>query len=173
MAKSLGPLTRAEVVHRMRSAIGKATEYVLGEGGRDPRLPHPGKQCDCTGAVAWGLGVDRYLPNGLIPHLPGGAWFETTNLYNDARSPLGFVMEVPWIQAQPGDLLVYPDRAPATGGPKRQGHVGVVSEVDPTGPARVVHCSASQGRRGDAIAETGVEKFRAGGAIVARVAWVT
>lgn len=170
MAKALGPLTREELVARARSAVGRGTEYVLGQGGRDPRLPRPEARLDCSGFAAWVAGVDRYLPNGALPHLPGGEWFECTTLYNDARSPLGFVLEVPWVQALAGDLLVYPDaKAPS----KRQGHVGVVVEVGPRGPLSVVHCSSTNWKRtGDAIRETDAEVFRAGAAVVARLAWV-
>lgn len=176
MAKSLGPMKRDDVVWRARSVMGSSTRYVLSKGGRDPRASHPGELidgrfcCDCSGHAAWTAGVDRFLPNGGIPHLEGRPWFETSNLYADARSPFGFVAEVPWTAALPGDLLVWPDRR----NPKREGHVGVVVEVDHTGPVSVVHCSATNFKRfGDAIRETGVEVFRSAGAIVARLAWVS
>lgn len=169
MAKSLGPLTGERVVERARSLVGKKTVYRLGAGGRDPRAPTAGVKCDCSGMAAWALGVDRYLPNGAIPHLPGGDYLETTNIYRDARSPYGFVAEVPWTQARPGDLVAWPDA-----GPKRQGHVGVVATVDETGARTVVHCSAGNYRtRGDAVAETTADIFKAHGAVVARVAWVS
>ena len=167
MAKSLGPLAADVVVERARSAIGFATRYRLGAGGRNPRAKHPAvaTECDCSGFAAWCVGVDRYLPNGAIPHLPGGEWFETSSLWRDARTPFGFVVEVDWDAARPGDLVVYGDKG------KSQGHVGVVVEAS-GGPTRVVHCSGGNGRRGDAIAETGPEVFVRGGALVARVQWV-
>lgn len=172
MAKSLGPLTGARVVERARSAVGAGTRYGLGMGGRNPFARHPSvlvrgvRVCDCSGFAAWCVGVDRYLPNAVVPHLPGGEWFETTNLWRDARSPFGFVREVPWIDARAGDLLVYPDRG------ARQGHVGVVVAVD-SGPLEVLHCSRkNQSQTGDAIASTGPRVFVAGGAVVARVQWV-
>lgn len=179
VAKSLGILTRGQVVERARSLLAgrwRPTVYLLGAGGRDPRSPHPGlrregaPKCDCSGMAAWAVGVDRYLPNGLIPHLPHGEWFETSNLFSDARSTGGYVDEVPWITAQPGDLLVWPDNRAR----KRQGHVGIVAEVDPMrGPVKVVHCSSGNARvLGNAIAETGVDLFVRFGAIVARVRWV-
>jgi cell wall-associated NlpC family hydrolase len=159
-------------VARALSARGFATRYKLGAGGRDPMLKHPGArvagalECDCSGFAAWCVGVDRYLPNGAVPHLPGGEWFETSALVRDARSPFGFVAEVPWTAALPGDLVVYGDSR------GRQGHVGVVVESDFTGPTQVAHCSTGNARRGDAIAVTGPEVFIRGGALVARVAWV-
>lgn len=168
MPKSLGPLTSQQVVDRALSACGKATRYKLGAGGRDPRKAHPAVagQCDCSGFAAWCLGVDRYLPNGSIPHLPGGEWFETTQLVRDAKSPFGFVAEVYWAEARPGDLVVYGDRA------GKQGHVGVVVEVGQDGPTKVAHCSMGNERRGDAIRVTGPAAFSGSGAIAARVAWV-
>lgn len=168
MQRSLGPMTREAVVARARGAVGAGTHYELGAGGRDPRTTRPGPKCDCSGFAAWCLGVDRYLPNAGVPHLPDGEWLETTALFRDARSPFGFVTDVAWTAAQPGDLLVWPDAG------KRQGHVGVVSAAKPgVGPRLVVHCAVSNERRtGDAVAETGSELFERAGAIAVRVAWV-
>lgn len=168
MARSLGRLSRGEVIARALSAVGAHTAYALGAGGRNPRAKRPAVmgECDCSGYAAWCLGVDRYLPNGAIPHLPGGEWFETSNLYRDARSPFGFVAQVDWEMALPGDLLVFPDVG------QKQGHVGVVVEVDAKGPTRVAHCSTSNAKHGDAIAVTGPEVFVRNRAIVARVQWV-
>lgn len=168
---------------RARSAIGHKIAYRLGAGGRDPYAATPAvlvdgsnntHGCDCSGFVAWALGVDRYLPNASVPHMPNGKWLETTTLFNDARSPYGFVAEVPWQSAMMADLLVWPDRA------GKQGHVGIVSSVgaygdasrSSIGPMSVIHCSSGNWRKGDAIAETGVHVFLQNKAIVCRVAWV-
>ena len=169
MKRSLGPLAAADVVARAVSACGKGTRYRLGAGGRDPRLAHPAVAgaCDCSGFAAWCVGVDRFLPNAGVPTMPGGNWFETTQLVRDAKSPFGFVTEVAMAQARPGDLLVYGDR----GG--RQGHVGVVVEVGEGGPVKVAHCAKGNELRGDAIAVTGVSVFAINGAVAARVAWVS
>lgn len=174
MPRALGPLTGAQVVARARGAIGKGTRYRLGAGGRDPLAPEPGRRgvgwlyCDCSGFAAWCVGVDRYLPNAAIPTLPNGQWFETSALVRDARSPFGFVVEVPWAEAHPGDLLVWPDNGAV------QGHVGIVAEVGTAGPDTVVHCSSGNTQNGtkDAIAETDVALFVRHKALVARVAWV-
>jgi len=174
MARSLGPLTGAQVVARARGAIGKGTKYRLGAGGRNPSALEPGRKavawflCDCSGFAAWCVGVDRYLPNAAIPTLPGGDWFETSALVRDALSPFGFVVKVPWAEAHPGDLVVWPDDGAL------QGHVGIVAEVGTTGPDTVVHCSSGNGKTGtgDAIAETDAGMFLRHGALVARVAWV-
>lgn len=170
MARRLEGLTRDDVVQRATGAVGKATRYALGRGGRDPAAAHPaqGRACDCSGFAAWCVGVDRYLPNAAIPDLPEQyGWFETTALYADARSPWGFVTEIPWTAALPGDLLVWPD----AGG--RQGHVGVVVQADHAGPAAVAHCAASHWRKhGDAIRVTSPELFLRNRAVAARVRWL-
>lgn len=167
MNRAIGNLTRDQVVARARSAIGQKTIYGLGKGGRDPHEAHPGKVCDCSGFAAWCVGVDRYLPNDGIPTSPFGAWFETTALAKDAQSPYGFVAQVAWPEALPGDLLVWGDS------PTGQGHVGVVASLGIAGPETVVHCSVGNFKRlGDAISETSPGIFKSHGALVARVAWV-
>jgi len=165
--RSLGPMTADAVIARARSAIGLGTVYRLGEGGRDPFAAGPGNPCDCSGFAAWGLGVDRYLPNGMIPHLPGGDWLETGNVYRDALSPYGFASMVAFRDARPADVLVFPDEA------GRQGHIGIISNVAEGGVRRVIHCSLGNWNLyHDAIQETGAEIFLKHGAIAARIAWV-
>lgn len=180
-------MTRDEAVARARSAIGKGTTYAIGAGGRHPDAVHPGMQvegvpdsphsllCDCSGFVAWCLGVDRYLPNDGIKTSPFGDWFETTALAQDAKSPpgIGFVDEVPWADAKPADMLVWGDRK-GTDGKVHQGHVGLVCSIGPKGPETVAHCSLGNFHAtGDAIQETDCGIFVRNGAIVARVAWIT
>lgn len=180
VARSLGPLTRKQVLLRALSAVGQGTKYVLGAGGRRPGDSLPGRihrpdagnpypfECDCTGFLAWCYGVDRYVENWL-PTYEAGDWFESTALFRDARSPFGFVTEVPWIGAQAGDFLVYPDDREK----ERQGHVGVVATLGPSGPATAIHCSTSNfASTSDAIRETPVALFARRGAIASRVAWV-
>lgn len=162
----------ADVVARARGAIGHGCVYALGKGGMHPASPTPWPTglpnvgCDCSGFVAWCLGVSRMLTKDH-PHYEFGGWFETSAIARDARSEFGFVNEVLWSLALPGDLLVWGDHD------GHQGHVGIVSECDETGPVRVIHCSRGNWRdHGDAIAETGVEVFRRNNAIAAEVAWV-
>lgn len=161
-----------EVVSRARSAIGHGCVYQLGKGGMHPEnlqpwppsMPNLG--CDCSGFVAWCLGVSRSLAKNH-PHYEFGGWFETSAVARDAKSEFGFVNEVLWTLAQPGDILVWGDHD------GHQGHIGIVSEADATGPTRVVHCSKGNWRTtGDAIQETDVAIFKANGAIAAEVAWV-
>jgi len=168
VVKSLGELLRDQVVSRARSAIGHETPYMLGHGGRDPLSTLPGDpECDCSGFVAWALGVDRYLPNGVIPHLPGGDWLETSSVYRDALSSYGFAALLPWSEAKPADVLVYPDRE------GHHGHIGLVSKANGFGAELVIHCSLGNwNERHDAIQETDTRVFQRHGAVAARIAWV-
>ena len=144
-------MTPAEVVARARHAIGKGIIYKLGAGGKDPAraLPATAGACDCSGFVAWCLGLPRRQPETI-------GWIETSRMVRDARGANLLFVEV--LEPQPGDVIVYPDRN------GRQGHCGIVSQVD--GGLRVIHC-ASRGLN-DAIRETSAARFLASGAIFAR-----
>lgn len=158
----------SEVVARARSAIGSHTKYALGKGGFSPNSPHPWSavgECDCSGFVAWCLGISRRADNPWYKRQNGG-WVETSAIVRDAQSPYGFFDEVDWTKARPGMVVVYGDTR--QGGRTRQGHVGVVSAVDAGGPIQAIHCSMGNHRRGDAIQETAVAPlWMPGKAIVA------
>lgn len=164
-------MTRSEVLIRARKAIGHGCIYGLGKGGMKPNAGFPWddeKHCDCSGFVAWCLGVSRKTDSPLyVPYL--GHWLETTAVVRDAVSPFGMFEKVEWALAEIGDVLVYGDHG---GG---QGHIGIVSQVEEmAGPTDVIHCSKGESvRHGDAIAETSVGIFRQHGAIAARCALVT
>lgn len=167
MAKPLIGMTRSRVVARAKSAIGRPTRYKLGAGGRAPSLKLPDIELDCSGFVAWALGVDRYLPNGSIPYIDNGAWFECTNVFKDALSPYGFVAHVDLRQAVAGDLLVWPDRGSV------QGHIGIITSIDSKQGMLVTHCSSGNFKKyGDAIQETDAKIFLDHGAIAAAVSWL-
>lgn len=163
-------MSPADVLERARRCLGAGCRYHLGAGGMHPSHDYPWgtvPECDCSGFVAWALGVSRQTRNPFYRQQNGG-WFETTAIVRDARSPFGFVAEVPWLEARPGDLIVYGD----AGG--KQGHVGIITLTGPAGPAAVIHCSKGNDTRyRDAIHEGALEPFwQARGALVARVAWV-
>ncbi|MBL8340186.1 MAG: CHAP domain-containing protein [Rubrivivax sp.] len=115
----------------------------------------PRRACDCSGFVAWALGVARQQP------LAGSEWMNTDSIHADAtRGHSQF--EVVTV-AQPGDFLVYP----SPGKPK-PGHIGIVSEVDAAGrPLKVIHCAPDNFRivqpdgRRTAIAATDLAIFEA------------
>ena len=170
-------MTRTKIVERARLAlVGPDVSYLLGHGGVYPALPGPGPRCDCSGFVAWCLGVSRRQPDTL-------GWIETTRVYEDAHRGHKLFREVH--DPEPGDVIVYGDRTEKVvhhdpDGTEhvrdrvRQGHIGVLSVVPPAvfGPLwwselRVIHCSASN--KPNAIAETDARAFR-GRAIFAR--WI-
>ena len=153
---------------RARSAVGRPTIYKLGAGGREPSLERPDVELDCSGFVAWALGIDRFLPNDGIPHRSGEEWFECSNIFADARAGCLYASQVSLHEALAGDVLVWPD------GDGHQGHIGLVASCeDGFGPATVVHCSLGNYReRGDAIQETDISLFKKHGAIAARLSWV-
>lgn len=142
-----------QAIARAQSVVGQPCKYKLGEGGRlwhkdTPWNPHA-MACDCSGFVAWCLGMDRHTADPAYKKWNGG-WIETTAIARDAHLEpgVGLFDELP--QPQVGALYVYPDRR--VEGKVRQGHVGIIVGLD---PVRVVHCSAGNYRRvGYAIAET-------------------
>lgn len=159
-------MTTVEVVTRAMSAAGRGCKYGLGKGGFDPAAPHPWNsrlECDCSGFVAWALGVSRHTDHPWYRQINGG-WLETSAIVRDAiMRGLGMFDLVAWREARPGHLVVYGD----SGG--RQGHVGIVAEVGADGPLTAIHCSkGNEVRFGDAIHETGVVLWKERNGIVAR-----
>lgn len=160
-------MTQSEVVARARSCIGKDIKYRMGAGGFDPKAAMPGESCDCSGFVAWALGISRNLK---IPYYGNGGWWETSAVYRDATLPFGYVERVMRHEMpKPGMLLVYPDVRGV------QGHMGIVTAVDQDARvALVVHCSRGHYMRGiGAVAETDAGVFdRNPLTLLCRVAWV-
>jgi hypothetical protein len=167
-------MSNSEIIARARSVIGKGCRYGLGKGGMSPSavVPWDGAMlCDCSGFIAWVLGVSRHLDHPWYKKQNGG-WLETTAIVRDCATPYGFFTQVATVEALAGDLIVYGD-IKKTDDTTRQGHVGLISEVGATGPARAVHCSKGNERRtGDAIFESPVGFWLAAGGIVARCALV-
>jgi hypothetical protein len=139
-------MTRPEILFRARKAVAESrAKYQLGRGGFSPVAPLPEDRdgfCDCSGFVAWCLGVPRHIKDALTE------WIETSAIVRDARSPDGLFTRVK--AAEAGDLIVYGDQG------NGQGHVGVISEVTDNGLARkVIHCGSAASRRtGRAIEES-------------------
>ncbi|HET7273992.1 MAG TPA: peptidoglycan-binding protein [Longimicrobiaceae bacterium] len=133
----------ARTLERARSAIGRNTKYVLGAGGMRP-FTELSRRCDCSGFVAWAIGIPRQLPPRT------GGWLDT-DAYWRGGEPVadGLFPQMTPGTALPGDLFVYPDDN------GRQGHIGIIGEVGANGPETVVHCSSGNYRRtGDAVQET-------------------
>jgi len=129
-------------VARARSAIRKGTKYKMGRGGFKPSSPLPHDAalcCDCSGFVAWCIFMSRSLEATGKDKRFGMGWIETTNIYRDAMGPERLFRQIE--DPVPGCGVVYPDK----GG--EDGHVGIVSSVQPSGAFTVVDCSSGQYRR--------------------------
>jgi len=138
----------AQTLSRARSGLGRHTEYKLGQGGFDPTRPLTAK-CDCSGFVAWAIGIPRELPPG------SNRWLDT-DAYHDGGGSVGagLFTRVQTSQALPGDIFVYPDGA----GGHSQGHMGILTQVAASGPTSITHCSlGGWSNHGDAVRETGTE----------------
>ena len=102
------------------------------------------KECDCSGFVAWTIGIPRELPPG------SGKWLQTTTYWQGGSNVgSGLFDHINENLVEPGDLLVYPDNG------NKQGHMGIVSRVKDNRVSKVIHCSSGNFKRhGDAILET-------------------
>ena len=154
-----------------------ACAYQLGTGGYVwwPDLEVPLRCSDCSGFAAWCLGLPRDRADNV---LGGPQWVETSQLHHDATGARHFVSAVPLADAQPGDLLVYPDP-----GPDKQGHVGVVVDVKPatSGPFAsrllTVDCGKRRPMAGKPSSLTAIayedqtDRWYRKGAIAARPVW--
>ncbi len=120
-------------LQRARTGLEETTTYVLGQGGFDPTKMLTQK-CDCSGFVAWSIGIPREFPPG------SGRWLDTDAYWNGggaAAHAAGFPLlhNIALADAEPGDIIVYPDQGSS------QGHMGIVSGVDQDGELKVIHCS--------------------------------
>lgn len=151
-------MTPTEILARAHSARDKGILYRLGMGGYDPAAPLPSTRrvellpprtvqgCDCSGFVAWCCGVSRDPAKRKDKLWP--KWFETTNIWTDAKKARLRFGLVPMAELQPGDVVVYPDHKDAAGG-HREGHIAVVA--DPL-YRLIIDCSSSQSSKtGQAI----------------------
>src|SRR5690349_12944689 len=133
---------------RARTGLEEKTTYVLGKGGFDPTTPLLSKECDCSGFIAWAVGIPRELPPG------SGRWLDTDAYWDGgggAAKAAGFDLfhNVARADAVPGNLIVYPDHA------GKQGHIGIISDVKDDGKLQVIHCSKGNFTHfGDATRET-------------------
>jgi CHAP domain len=128
----------------------------------------PTLACDCTGYVAWALGMARH-PVTLAGK--DDAWFYTNDIHADARGPQQSFrrLQAPKV----GAMLVYPG-AEAVG---KVGHIGIITEVQDGRATRMLHCAPenffltpTEGMPRNAIAETPCERMDAeAGTLI--VAW--
>lgn len=137
-----------QIVARALSAIGLPTRYRLGTGGQDPTARHPADacgRCDCSGYVAWSLGLPRLMRGDARLRAINGGRLSTAAMVACSADP-GWILERVEAPA-PGDVVVYARERP--GG---YGHCGIVVEVpaewdrqeaDCWRRLRVAHCNGS------------------------------
>lgn len=161
-------MTVPELLARARQVLPFKVKYKLGTGGMVPEatLPvnHEGT-CDCSGYVAWALGISRYQPGNPFYKTFNGGWVNTDAMAADGKSPFGFfaALEKP----KPGCVIVYPSNKPKLA----YGHTGIVTAMG--GPAqfagisRVIHCASGNSREGrSAVLETLPLAFYGAGKLV-------
>lgn len=152
---SASPL-RSNLLRRVAkaySAVGRKTEYALGQGGWYPEDDFPTRtgKCDCSGFGAWLMGERRSNSKRTPSEI------ETTNIYNDALGKRRFFLKAD--KPEPGAFYVYPDRN------GNQGHMGLVTKV--AGDKIIgVDCGSSNYKKtGDAIQERDFSYMKSQGAI--------
>ena len=182
-------------VLRARSMVGRGM-YGLGSGGRDPHAASPFGEyqprkgeapdriaarralgrvwCDCSGFVAWVIGMARRLPG----YARGWGYISTDGLIADANDPKRELVE--WVRVgetvYPGDLLVYGAIDSDNDGDRDAiGHVAIVSHVPDgwvyTGPASlaaltIIHCASSKHPGGGAVRESLATAFAKRGGVL-------
>ncbi len=142
-------------VKRARTALKCEVRYGLGKGGMNPRASCPGDdagKCDCSGFVAWAIWLSRK------PKVSRKWWIETTRIARDAKGRKSVFTQIR--EPRAGCLIVYGDK----GG--RQGHIGIVTEVDGSGRVTGIDCSYGMSRKtGRALHERDLSWMRRRGAI--------
>jgi hypothetical protein len=137
-----------QTMERAYSALRLTTQYKLGEGGFNPVEPLT-PQCDCSGFIAWTIGIPREFPPG------SNKWLSTTE-YWTGGFPVqpGLLSQVELHQAQVGDLLVYPHQN------GQVGHIALINEVSNNQPAQILHCSSGNFKDfGNAVKITSTDVF--------------
>lgn len=133
-------------LNRARSAVNKGVRYGLGKGGYFPTDPLPCRKsvklvkliptlalwCDCSGFIAWVLGISRK------PSAKWKWWLSTDSIWSDATGPQVLFERLDLPVA--GCIAVYPDWRDGAG-KKHEGHVAIVADV---AARSVVDCSGSQ-----------------------------
>lgn len=144
-------------------------------GGTDPYAPHPASwsfgfrtpTLDCSGFVAWCLGLDRYQPDSAVK------WISTDGMIRDADGEQEYFSPID--RPELGAVVVYGSEW-RDGRRIYVGHVGIVVclPVRGWGPGhrqwsrlRVVHCSSGNDRRmGGAIQQTDASHWRGRGRLL-------
>ena len=140
-----------QTMNRAHSGLGFKTIYKLGKGGIDPTKSLT-PQCDCSGFIAWAIGIPRELPPG------SNKWLSTDEYWAGGKpTKPGLLTQIELSHALIGDILVYPD----SGG--NQGHIALINQVDNNSPSYIIHCSSGNyNHYGDAVRITEPSVFLSG-----------
>ena len=138
--------TRAQFEERMLlAAKDTGTIYTLGSGGYGWMQDEFDAECDCSGFIAFCLGLSR-KPSTAFMAKGVKWWFSTDSMVLAAKEGV-FFREVE--KGTPGCIAAFPDYK--SQGKRRQGHTGYITEWRGTVPWGY-DCSSSQSRKtGDAV----------------------
>ena len=132
--------TTEELFERIHRVVGLPIAYRLSGGGMDPESPTPADRqnsCDCSGLVAWALGLSRKTEEPLYVKFNGG-WINTDAMAFDIGQDTGLFHRC---DPCPGAVIVYPG-PPA----RRVGHCGIILTMDGLLLGTVAHCSSTHWR---------------------------
>lgn len=116
------------------SLVGKVSYFWGGKSsaiGWDSRWGTP-KKVTATGSNTTGMTIPYGLDcSGFVDWVFNNTFGVVVGHGGGARSQYSYCRKISWAEAQPGDLVFYPDL----------GHVGIVAGYDGEGNVLIVHCS--------------------------------
>lgn len=125
---------RKATVKTAFSLVGKVSYFWGGKSsviGWDSRWGTP-KKVTATGSNTTGMTIPYGLDcSGFVDWVFNNTFGVVVGHGGGARSQYSYCRKISWAEAQPGDLVFYPDL----------GHVGIVAGYDGEGNVLIVHCS--------------------------------
>ena len=125
---------RKATVKTAFSLVGKVSYFWGGKSsviGWDSRWGTP-KKVTATGSNTTGMTIPYGLDcSGFVDWVFNNTFGVVVGNGGGARSQYSYCRKISWAEAQPGDLVFYPDL----------GHVGIVAGYDGEGNVLIVHCS--------------------------------
>lgn len=125
---------RKATVKTAFSLVGKVSYFWGGKSsaiGWDSRWGTP-KKVTAAGSNTTGMTIPYGLDcSGFVDWVFNNTFGVVVGHGGGARSQYGYCRKISWAEAQPGDLVFYPDL----------GHVGIVAGYDGEGNVLIVHCS--------------------------------
>lgn len=125
---------RKATVKTAFSLVGKVSYFWGGKSsaiGWDSRWGTP-KKVTAAGSNTTGMTIPYGLDcSGFVDWVFNNTFGVVVGHGGGARSQYSYCRRISWAEAQPGDLVFYPDL----------GHVGIVSGYDGDGNVLIVHCS--------------------------------